>query len=327
MSTMFGVFLIALLVTCEECGGMAPPVVDPRGGNVFPALGFELCSLIVADQTRVDCIACFAGADSDWLQANDCVAKWLPRNLAICADVSRTGNRDNTDNGNAGGNGGDNGNAGGNGGGNGFDVVAQSKLQNCLRREKNSQIREKDRASVLYKKGGQFLKNVGDSKIIEDGGATMFSCMAQELVLGDKGLRFPLWEHCGSCFTRFQMDPVNEQWHLGQGHKPEPEGEERAARKDGQGEVKAEVKKLENSSRLGERNLVYEYGYVGHDMPYHGIGPFAVDILKGDCIYKKLTETGSLDALLLAILENDYPVPAWIFRQILNNIGSINLPA
>ncbi|XP_066971199.1 uncharacterized protein [Macrobrachium rosenbergii] len=343
---MFGLFLTAFLVTLEECSGMAPSLIDPRQADVFPALGFELCGLILNDQTRTDCIACFAGADSDWLQANDCVGKWLPSSLAICADAAyslrgtsntgASGARDSSGNGNGGsavglGNGGSaggNGN-GGNGGNGGFAVIAQSKLQNCLRRAKNSQIREMNRANVLYTKGSQFLKTVGDSKIIEDGGATIFSCMAQELILGDRSLRLPLREQCGSCFTRFKMDPINEQWHLGNGHKPNQEiGDgERASHKDGHTKVKAEVKKLENSSGLGERTLVYQYGYVGNDMPYHGIGPFAVDILKGECIYEKMAEGGSVDALVSAILQNDYPVPAWIFRELLNNIDSITLPA
>ncbi|XP_068212044.1 uncharacterized protein [Palaemon carinicauda] len=364
MPKMFGFFLIAFFVMCE-CEGMTPPELDSRAASVFPKLGFELCSLIVNTEAKKDCTGCFANADSDWLLATECVSNWLPTQFASCVTTNRlrgNGNHGNSggngNHGNSGGNGhkgnsggngnqgnsggnghkgnsggngnqgnsggnGNHGNSGGNGkpgntGGNtngGSNNAGKSKLQSCLKKAKNTQMQEINRAKVLYKKGGQYMKTIMDSTIIKDGGATIFSCMSQELLIGAKELHSAL-KDCESCFSRFKPDPVNEQWHLGHGHHQKPHKHDR----------KSEAKQTDNSRRLGERTLVYDYGYVGNDMPFHGVGPLASDVLKGECIYKNLAEAGKVNDLLSAILENDYPVPAWIFRELLNNISILNLP-
>ena len=34
--------------------------------------------------------------------------------------------------------------------------------------------------------------------------------------------------------------------------------------------------------------IVFEYGVVGHDMPFHGVGPLAKEILEGECFMKSI---------------------------------------
>lgn len=57
-----------------------------------------------------------------------------------------------------------------------------------------------------------------------------------------------------------------------------------------------------------ERELTYEYGGdLGHDMPFHGIGPLAVDILKGECLIHYLVSNGY------------YILNGTVYRRVLKN--------
>ncbi|KAK7080469.1 hypothetical protein SK128_016841 [Halocaridina rubra] len=247
------------------------------------------------------------------------------------------GNSGNGGNGNSGNAGNGNSGNGGNGNsGNGRNAEygekrnsgngGKQQLISCLKKSLKTQHKEIKRAQTLYDKGGKYLKMVSDSNIIDNGGPAIFSCMAQELLWNAEELVQDLADDAGTCFRRFQMDPINERWHIHKGdlrrNLRRKMDEEKRKSVD---ESRAQIS-LEGNVRSSDRNIVYQYGLVGHDMPFHGVGPLAIDILKGDCVFNSMESYEDLDSLVAAILDSRLPVAAWIFQEILNEIASINLP-
>ncbi|XP_071514875.1 uncharacterized protein [Panulirus ornatus] len=189
----------------------------------------------------------------------------------------------------------------------------------CITRQTSNLEHITKRAELLYKKGGAVLKKVKDSKVIKDGPSAVFSIMAQELFINTNPLKNTLKAPDNDCFERFQVDSANEHWHLQNFKIPKPKANNRT-------KIQALLKTRTTFNQLGARNLVYEYGMMGHKMPFHGIGPLAVDILKGICLMHYLEGTKKLQTFVDMSLSSLHPIPAWMFQESLNKISSTVLP-
>ncbi|KAG7155363.1 hypothetical protein Hamer_G022353 [Homarus americanus] len=136
------------------------------------------------------------------------------------------------------------------------------------------------------------------------------------------------------CFDRFKVDENNKNWHL-HSSGSSGEGKQRTSRDfdhtANSHHPKASLTASINppsaspAQAAAERDMVYEYGNTGHDMPFEGVGPLAVDVLMGECIVAYLEGKGKLQILVDEILESPAPVPAWIFQELLTLIKTIKL--
>lgn len=169
---------------------------------------------------------------------------------------------------------------------------------------------KEQRTKILVNVGQPQLNKVMDSKLVKDAGSAVFSIISQELFITDETLRNLVDDLAAECFERFALEDKDENWHLH--HTDKSKQGRRAARPNGEG--------------IEERHLTYSYGEMGVDMPFHGVGPLAVDVLKGKCIMEKLADAGKLDLLVETALNSPNPVPSWFFQDILEHITSITLP-
>ncbi|XP_047478348.1 uncharacterized protein LOC125031517 [Penaeus chinensis] len=193
---------------------------------------------------------------------------------------------------------------------------SDAEFESCMaiagEREK---VKEK-RTNTLVNVGQPQLRKVMDSQLVQGAGPAVFSILCQELFITDENLIALVDDLASECFTRFVLDSKDETWHL---HHTN-------ASQQGRQNARASAPKPAKTEGIARSHLVYSYGQMGVDMPFHGVGPLAVDILKGKCIFEKLAEAGKLDLLVEMALNSPYPVPSWFFQDILASITSITLP-
>lgn len=292
------IFLILWLVNNGNCEGRIDPDYSRKQEVVWPTYGINLCGLILDVSTRSSCMTCFEDIGSNWIQASGCVSQWLPYRFAKCSESVTSENAD------------------------------EDQFNACLIKNEKGQWKEFKRARVLYNKGGEYMAVVGDSKLIPNGAAAIYSCMAQELLFNIEKIREDLLEDCRDCFSRFVMDPNNEKWHLHKEDRPKINIPQVASHTTNK--IKDSlIKHFNNDARMNsinERSIHYAYGAVGNDIPFHGIGPIAVDRLKGQCILECMQNDGDLDDIVRESIEHQYPVAAWIFQSMMDKITTITLP-
>ncbi|XP_037798618.1 uncharacterized protein LOC119593719 [Penaeus monodon] len=194
---------------------------------------------------------------------------------------------------------------------------SDAELELCMEiAGKREKVKEK-RTNTLVKIGQPQLRKVMDSQLVQGAGPAVFSILCQELFITDENLIALVDDLASECFTRFVLENKDENWHLHQNNN---------ASQQGRRDTRASAPKPAKTEGIAQRHLVYTYGQMGVDMPFHGVGPLAVDILKGKCIFDKLAEAGKLDLLVEMALNSPYPVPSWFFHDILESITSITLP-
>ncbi|XP_042876421.1 uncharacterized protein LOC122256035 [Penaeus japonicus] len=191
------------------------------------------------------------------------------------------------------------------------------EIEACMNIADKQDAATEHRTERLFKLGKPALKKVMTSQLVKDAGPAVFSAIGQELIITDGELISLIEELAAECFTRFVLDIKDEAWHLHHTNTTS-QGRHRA------GQPRAPITMGEE--RATRTHLVYGYGQVGIEMPFHGVGPLAVDILKGKCIIDKLAEAGKLDLLLEKVLDSPNPIPSWFFQDMLNLITSITIP-
>ncbi|CAL4066167.1 unnamed protein product, partial [Meganyctiphanes norvegica] len=178
----------------------------------------------------------------------------------------------------------------------------RKKFSNCVKNAARSQSNLDGRTRHLYSKAGAMLDVVKNAVHIPNGPQALLSAMAQNILLYSPELNSTLENVASECWDRFENDPKNAEWHLNTG-KP----------------WRAPTRRLSDIiASMSARNIQFAYGAMGHDMPFHGVGPLAVDYLLGECVvrdmikYDRANSGSSLQTLVDTLLKYDAPVPAWV---------------
>ncbi|KAK4297739.1 hypothetical protein Pmani_029858 [Petrolisthes manimaculis] len=185
------------------------------------------------------------------------------------------------------------------------DLTTREACTQCFTDAANNILK---RANVLYNVGLPLIMKVVHSNNLKDGPAAIMSSMAQKVLFSRQDIKDSIKDLNHNCSERFKTDTQNAEWHLPNSRKE-----------------KSEVKNSLTRQALDE-TIVYQYGIMGHDMPFHGVGPLAVDILKGKCLLNHVSDNGKLQNFVAEVLEPSSPMPAWIFQEIVKDINSIELP-
>ncbi|XP_042205899.1 uncharacterized protein LOC121855110 [Homarus americanus] len=263
-----------------------------RNVNVeWPKAGLEVCEELQDERYSLSCQQCFHNSGKDFKKIKVCVRDWLPQIIARCATNAH--------------------------------AKYIKSFNSCIAHAIKYNAHLNQRANLLCTKGGALLKRVSHSKILPNGPAAIYSSMAQELLITTEPVKSLLEEPDHDCFDRFKVDENNKNWHL-HSSGSSGEGKQRTSR-DFDHTANSHHPKASPAQAAAERDMVYEYGNTGHDMPFEGVGPLAVDVLMGECIVAYLEGKGKLQILVDEILESPAPVPAWIFQELLTLIKTIKL--
>ncbi|XP_050722054.1 uncharacterized protein LOC127001504 [Eriocheir sinensis] len=171
----------------------------------------------------------------------------------------------------------------------------------CVTRSYEKSLRFNKKTNLYFDKSSRFLNKIAGYSYLEGGPAALFSGFAQDLLLNTGGIKDALStsEDCKRKFSGGQR----------KGARHAPHASELQLRV-----FKPSLQEVE-----------YEYGKVGHSMPFKGVGPLAQTILKGMCNTHYLEDQQKLQLLVDSAVTSHLPMPAWVFQEVVKKISSVQI--
>ncbi|KAK8376095.1 hypothetical protein O3P69_008668 [Scylla paramamosain] len=166
----------------------------------------------------------------------------------------------------------------------------EDKFNRCVFKNYKNTIKLNKKANVFYEKSSKFLKKIANFQYLEDGPQALFSSFSQEILFNIPEIQEAL-STSEDCLERYS------------------------------GGLRRDVQQTLPQSRVTD----YEYGKVGHDMPFKGVGPLALAVLNGMCNTRYLEDQQNLQLLVDTAVNFELPLPAWVFQEMVKNIDSIEI--